>query len=61
MLVLVCNNYHCQCMSDKDQGSKVRMHSISDGLIVIHFFVSMEFIFVHTVKYTFVISLAFAG
>ena len=46
-------------MSDKDQGARGGLCSISDGLIVMHLFVCMEFIFVHIVKYTCVISLAF--
>ena len=30
-------------MSDKDQGSRARVYSISDGSIVTHLFVCMEF------------------
>ena len=63
VLAHVFNNYHCQCMSDKDPGSRAGVHSISDGLIVMCFLVCMELnlVFVHTVKYTYVISLAFTG
>ena len=37
------NNHHCQSMSDKDHASRARVHSISEGLIVMHLIVCMEF------------------